>query len=253
VLGNYGSEVTAVLANSQGGLELLPNKAYGNGWLEIRQNGQLLKSLPEQGDPYREIYQVRNKWFRLLREEWINPAGHDECDFDAASTLLDGAKQFHELINSTYHGLSYAHYGCDNARPSWEKVVWNLDPKYKGKDWEKLRIFSDEKKGKFRLFESTTDAPGSEDNSKHRENSSGLNSTSKYSSFGVELGDNAGSGDQTVPMRSADQQLLSGKFSGIFRQSGYEHQKSYSNDAAIHSTMFSLLKIIATMKWSGDA
>lgn len=66
----------------------------------------------------------------------------------------------------------------------------------------------------------------------------------------VKLGVASGAGDQTVPMRSADHQLNSGKFAGIFRQTGYEHQDSYNNLPALRSTLFSLIKIIQTMTWS---
>ncbi|MBV5337487.1 MAG: hypothetical protein J0653_05945, partial [Deltaproteobacteria bacterium] len=57
-------------------------------------------------------------------------------------------------------------------------------------------------------------------------------------------------GDRTVPLHSSDHQLHSGKFKGIFRQTGYEHQDSYKNQAALHSTLYSLVRIAHTMKWS---
>ena len=57
-------------------------------------------------------------------------------------------------------------------------------------------------------------------------------------------------GDQTVPLHSAEQQLYSGKFKGIFRQTGYDHQGSYQNPNALHSTLYSLVRIAHTMTWS---
>lgn len=60
----------------------------------------------------------------------------------------------------------------------------------------------------------------------------------------------AEAGDETVPVHSADAQLTSGKFKGIFRQSGYKHQSSYSDPNVMASTMYSLFKIISTMNWS---
>eukprot|EP01034_Spumella_vulgaris_P034700 gene34699-42800_t len=138
VLGNYGKEVTAVLANSRGGLELLPSKEYGNGWLHIRHKGTVLRLLPEKGDPYDEIYKLRGKWYGLLREEWINPANAEGAGFDRTCDLLNGAKKFHEAIASTYHEQSYAHYGADAARSSWELVAWDIDKKYSGNTWEEM-------------------------------------------------------------------------------------------------------------------
>ena len=80
VIGNQGSEVTPVLANAVGGLQLLPSEAYGNDWLKIvGQDGEVLKSLPRKGDPYEEIYKRTDVWWGLLREPWINPAGADMC------------------------------------------------------------------------------------------------------------------------------------------------------------------------------
>lgn len=103
ILGYIGSHVTPVLGNAQGGLELLPSQAYGNHWLQVKQNGTMLKSLPEKGDPYEEIYKVRGKWFGLLREEWINPADLKNSGFKDTCVLLDRAKDFHNAIAATYH------------------------------------------------------------------------------------------------------------------------------------------------------
>jgi hypothetical protein len=94
VLGHIGSNVTSVLSNSQGGLELLPSQAYGNHWLQVKHNGATIKSLPEKGDPYEEIYKVRGKWFSLLKEEWINPGKMRASGFKQTCGLLDRAKRF---------------------------------------------------------------------------------------------------------------------------------------------------------------
>lgn len=252
VLGAFGSLVTAVLGNAQGGLELLPSKAYGNGWLEIRQNGMVLKKLPQHSDPYREIYQLKDSWFRLFREEWLNPAGLDTSSFQHSCELLEAVKDFHEQINDTYHNNSYAHYGADPTRSSWEKVTWELDPSYKGK-WEKLRIFSDQKDGGLRLFESDSDVVEPEDGSAASTNGGEPEIIPSAVSFSLKIGKSSGAGDQTVPLRSADQQLLSKKFTGVFRQVGYEHQKSYMNPAAVNSTLYSLIRIAEKMEWSADA
>ena len=39
VLGDNSADVTAVLANAQGALELLPTQFYGNHWLELKRDG----------------------------------------------------------------------------------------------------------------------------------------------------------------------------------------------------------------------
>ncbi|KQZ31820.1 triacylglycerol lipase [Duganella sp. Root1480D1] len=233
-LGNFGNEVTAVLGNAPGGLQLLPNCAYGNGWLEIRHNGVLLDSLPKGGDPYEEIYCLRNKWFGLLREEWLNPAASSNAGLANTTRLLREAKQFHLDIADTYHEQSYAHYGADATRPSWERVVWNLRSQGVSSTWPDYRISKDNRQGKLVLIgiNAHDGAPGG---------------------ISVELGPSQGPGDQTVPIRSSDRQLLSSGFKAIFRQTGYEHQNSYSDPNALQSTLYSIVKIATTMKWKSHA
>ncbi|MGW8394714.1 esterase/lipase family protein [Pseudoduganella sp. HUAS MS19] len=233
-LGNFGNEVTAVLGNAPGGLQLLPNCAYGNGWLEIRHQGILLEHFPKNGDPYGEIYCVGNKWFGLLREEWLNPAGSANAGLAYTIKKLQEAKQFHLDLADTFHEQSYAHYGADSKRPSWERIVWNLKGPNIARECTAYRIVDDNRQGKLILAE-TTNGGGS------------------VSGISAELGPSQGPGDQTVPIRSADRQLRSGRFRAIFRQTGYEHQASYSNSDAIHSTLFSIVRIAATMTWRTHA
>ncbi|MBV6323125.1 hypothetical protein KVP70_19510 [Duganella sp. HSC-15S17] len=243
ILGNYGSEVTAVLANSQGGLELLPSREYGNGWLEIYRNNELLQSLPKNNDPYGEIYSLRRGWYRLIREEWVNPARRRGVNFDRTCELVNLAGSFHDGIATTYHPVSYAHYSAEVTRPSWEKVSWTLDKKYRGVQWENLSILADKEQGIFELFESETDSVNTDGTTPRK-------ALTRDVSFTVRVGANLGPGDQTVPLRSAEHQFSSGKFSGVFRQAGYEHQDSYKSWPAIYSTIYSLLRIASTMKWS---
>lgn len=231
VLGDNAADVTAVLANAQGALELLPSQFYGSHWLELKRDGMVIKSWPEKC-PYQEIYKVRGKWFSLLREQWINPAGIKDGGILRASKLLDDAKKFHEKINDTYHSQSYAHYGADVNRKAWHKVVWEIDGKGKLEDPESLKTVSDNRKGSLQLIEVNL--------------RSGDRLRSPYS---VNMLDAAEPGDETVPLHSADAQLRSGKFKGIFRQVGYEHQASYSDSIVLASTIYALFKIISTMKW----
>jgi pimeloyl-ACP methyl ester carboxylesterase len=233
ILGHIGTNVTPVLANAQGGLELLPSEAYGNYWLQIKQNGKILKSLPENGNPYEEIYKVRGKWFGLLQETWINPARLPRKGFGPTCDLLDRAKDFHSMIASTYHDQSYAHYGADKNRAAWHKVIWEISKDAKLNNVELLKITADDAKGTMNMIDPTIPTSLNE----------------KQSEFNVKLLDAADPGDQTVPLHSADAQLLSGKFKGIFRQTGYEHQSSYSDSSAVAATLYSLFRIASTMKW----
>lgn len=234
VLGNFGDEVTAVLGNAQGGLELLPSQTYGNDWLKATHKGATLMSLPKNGDPYKEIYKVRGKWYSLLREAWINPAGLRESNFNNACTMLDRAKEFHELISETYHDQSYAHYGADAHRAAWHHVVWALDDEAHVLDVDGLRITSDDRQGTLRVIDprhpSRPGEPGPQ--------------------FDASMQPPLDPGDQTVPLHSAEHQLRSRKFKGIFRQSGYEHQNSYKDESALLCTLYCVVQIARTMTWS---
>ena len=229
ILGNYGAEVTAVLGNAPGGLQLLPSCGYGNGWLRIRHRGRVIEQFPKNGDPYSEIYTLRGAWYGLLREEWLNPADQASSSFELTCERLAHAKQFHQDIADTYHEQSYAHYGADTKRASWETVSWDIETKDLESDWRDQNIVQDTQKGELRL--GRADSPRG---------------------FSVVLGASEGPGDQTVPIRSADHQFFSGRFKAIFRQTGYEHQSSFSDIRAVNSTMFSIIKIAATMRWATD-
>jgi hypothetical protein len=246
VAGNCGDEVTAVLANAQGGLELLPTESYGNGWLRVSHNGRELDSWPKDGDPYTEIYKVQRKWYALFREEWINPSGR--LSRKGGGTLgrtfeyLDKAQSFHQKISNTYHPNSYAHYGADIGHPSFGEVVWDIKNCPDPTGWQNWPIIKDSKQGRLQLVSWDP----------HGVNNIG----------GLPLGDDAPNpvyaeilppsapGDQTVPAKSADHQLHSGVFKGVFCQTGYEHQSSYQDPRAIASTLYSIVRIAQNVTWN---
>jgi len=233
ILGAVGSHVTAVLGNSQGGLELLPSQAYGNNWLELVNEGGVIQSLPRNGDPYEEIYKADKKWYGLLRAEWLNPADMPGRNVKRSHNLLDRAKIFHNQIFDTYHEQSYAHYGTDVNRRAWYKVKWKLQGQCSVDDLDSLLITNDNDKGLLKLRRP--------DKSYSQDKNMVITSTMQPP---------ADPGDQTVPAHSADAQFRSGKFKGVFRQTGYEHQGSYSNEEVIAATIYSLYQIISKMNWS---
>jgi hypothetical protein len=231
ILGSTGPHVTAVLGNSQGGLELLPSQEYGNGWLQIMSGKEVLKAIPVSGDPYEEIYKASDKWYGLFRKIWINPANLPERSLEETHELLDRAKEFHQKISGFYHDQSYAHYGADINGLAWHKVCWKIDGEITPGEVDSLRIAGDDERGILTLQQS-------------------IDSSKKRRFFKSQLLPPVDPGDQTVPLFSADAQLKSGKFKGIFRQAGYEHQASYTNEDVIAATVYCLYRIISTMKWS---
>lgn len=230
-LGHTGERVTAVLGNSAGGLQLLPSCGYGNGWLQLRQNGLLFDTFPKHGDPYTEIYKASNRWYGLLKEEWLNPAKDARAGLQRTHALLDVAKRFHERISQTYHAQTYAHYGADSGRPSWESITWNVTGQFNTHELNCLQIAEDDGQGKLSLQCTANDAKAMK------------------AAAPTKLGPSTGAGDQTVPIRSSDHQLFHKGLCGVFRQIGYEHQASFCHQMVVDATLYSIVRIAQTMVW----
>lgn len=244
VCGNLGREVTAILGNAQGGLELLPSRAYGNAWLQVQHQDSVLLSLPKKGDPYEEIYKVKNKWYGLVYDEkWLNPAGLDDRNLARTHSLLDAANTFHNAIENTFHEQSYAHYGNDANRRAWHRVLWDMSHPIAPALLDNLQLLRDSLQGELILSDPSNPPKGVVKLPNQLTPRSGppLKAIMRPA---------ADAGDQTVPVHSANSQYASGKFKGIFSQTGYEHQSSYSDKNALRSTLYSIVQIARTMTWS---
>lgn len=245
VAGNTGDEVTAVLANSQGGLQLLPTESYGNGWLRVTHNGRDLEAWPKQGDPYKEIYKVKGKWYSLFRENWINPSHRREDEdggsFERTCDYLDMVQAFHRTIVKTFHPETYSHYGADANRSSFADVVWEIDQNcIDPTGWQDWPIISDSRQGDLVLVRwdplrfNKALRPYEED---------------PPNPIHATIRPPTGAGDQTVPAKSADYPMRIGTLRGVFRQTGYEHQSSYQDPRALASTLFSIVRIAQKAHW----
>lgn len=169
-------------------------------------------------------------------EEWITPSKSNPDKgggtFERTCRYLDRVQHFHRTIADTYHPNSYAHYGADLGRQSFGEIVWEIDkdcPDSAG--WYDWRILSDNRQGKVELV------PWSS------------SSKEKMPPVHAIILPPTAPGDQTVPARSADHQLNSGLFEGVFRQSGYEHQSSYKDPRVIASTLYSIVRIAQKAVW----
>lgn len=128
VIGNNGAEMTAVLAQAPGPLQLLPGKGYGMGWFHVE---GLKQPLP-QTDPYTEIYTQRSAWWGLCEERFINPENKNgdkaqlEQDWQSYVDIIDGiVKKFIEDLDGHYHEHTYAFYGNDGKKyPSYAELHW---------------------------------------------------------------------------------------------------------------------------------
>jgi hypothetical protein len=246
VAGNFGDEVTAVLASSPGGLQLLPSRAYGNGWLKVRLNGHDLATLPAKGDPYEEIYKLRGKWYGLFpTEAWVNPSQRTEAEggntIEKTMQNVDVAKQFHDALESTYHEHTYAHYGADPGNRAFGDVVWEISGNCRNsKGWQDWPILRNSRQGQLTLAEFTQQWQGPLHPAFGDAPRTGAYNTKPITAT---IQPPEEPGDQTVPMRSADHQMRSGKCKAVFRQTGYDHQGSYKNENVLAATLFSILRI----------
>jgi PGAP1-like protein len=149
VLGNSGPNVTPVLANVPGGLELLPNNHFkpnekSAAWLLPNRGGDKEISLPKNQDPYSEIYQQKaivrptagqnpsgNEYWRLVDPDLLDPSSKTagpgkplgpNDTLDAAAPpggdpwpqylqMLAMAKGFHDALGVKAHPLTYAFSG----------------------------------------------------------------------------------------------------------------------------------------------
>lgn len=137
VLGEDAAEMTAVLSSAPGPMQLLPTPEYGNGWLKVRDGGKSV-SLPQQGDPYGEIYTVRGKWWSMCEDRLINPLNKEmdakkrqaqvDADWKAfVGTIRKDVEVFHDKIKGKYHASTYAFFGHSDKHKAYGTVNWDRD------------------------------------------------------------------------------------------------------------------------------
>lgn len=235
LLGDDGAKVTAVLANAQGALELLPAAAYGTQWLQVQdQSGKFLAKLP-QGDAVSEIYTAGpGQWWRLINPDWIDPAEQakkpkeeggktkDQIGPEATMRRVMKAMDFANSVGNTFHERTYAHYGNDPKNLAWNEVSWRVvdgDAAAAGDPagW--------------------TLVPGDAG-----DNGKGL--LKVRGTHGVELTlklqPPTAAADGTVPVERSASKV---KAKVNFVQRGYEHQKSYQNTDASAATLYGIVRI----------
>ena len=165
---------------------------------------------------------------------------------------------FHRQIAGTYHHSSYAHYGADPRQQSFAEVIWEIDKNcVDPSGWQDWPIISDTRQGKLELvrwdanYHGTTFAESPSIPGPHLSKAFAMpiSNLGGNKSIHATILPPGAPGDQTVPMASADHQLQSGMFKGIFRQTGYEHQSSYKDPLAIASTLYSIVRIAQQASW----
>ena len=148
VLGSHGDDVTCLFGHMPGAQQLFPNKRYRtndtdvdlNGeavtpgdekWLKIKNpDGSIALELPQEGDPYNEIYRQEGMIYCGVNPDWLYPERNDIRDGFALyiqQNLI--AEEFHDDIIAAgdLHPLTFLSHGDSEDFPSWDRIVWRAD------------------------------------------------------------------------------------------------------------------------------
>lgn len=234
VIGSSGAEMTPVLAQSPGPLQLLPGYGYGMGWFHIE---GLKQPLP-QTNPYTEIYTRRSVWWGLCEERLINPENKDmdkiqlEKDWQSYVDNIDNkVRKFIEGLNGRYHEHTYAFYGNDGKKyPSYAELHWkdvsgkHTPEAYRSLASEQGEIFYPADKFNQTIRYATLETPDQ-----------------GYVSRKYELLPPVEDGDGTVPVRAAV--INSPKLKAQLGV-GVDHEGAYKPDNTMDARWFTLRSII---------
>ena len=240
IIGWDAADVTCVLANSPGPLELLPTKHYPPGWLRFEyRNGketkEVMPALPVS-DPYQEIYSktVKDVWWGMIDENLIDPAAlagnRHITALDSYNQAITQAQTFHGTLQLHCHPITYAHFGSDPKHVSFGRVTWAtgdaLTP-------ASTSMVSSAQAASHTKLGASTLALGDE---KIKFELVNHESATKD--------DNFNAGDGTVPLPSGQlitQCLPSPK---AFRMTGFDHQMSYGNLRVQENVLYCIGKIV---------
>jgi hypothetical protein len=258
VIGNTGPEVTAVFAQAPGALQLLPSAQYRAGWLTIESpSGRSIGTEPRNGDPYRDIYLCEDRWWGLIRKEWLSPPGGTGLKWEGYTRNLSHASKFHKDISNSYHPNTFVFYGKDRQVASFEGVHWQI------------RGGAMPPSGKSRVSpEQVRDLGFSavrDDGSNPLRVGGGLKvmpmggglepMVVQSSDWDLVCAKQDGGGDGTVPVSSGAFPLYSAKaaIQHQFGLDGIQHEPAYKNPTARLVTLYALQKIAAKAKTKANA
>lgn len=258
VIGPTGQEITAVFAQAPGALQLLPSQGYAPGWLRlVDDKGQ--SAMPRQpvDDPYESIYLRRDRWWGLLREEWLAPKDGDAITWENFAENISEAKVFHQTIAGSYHPQTYVYYGNDDKHPSFESITWQMKrgTYLKGPQGSRPDTFTvsnlemhqvrDDGRSPVYVGGQAQSIPPL------RGDPDGPTKIVQTSYWELHCQMQDGAGDGTVPLSSGSAPIRHAR-SGEIRQQisapGFDHEASYAHPLTQHFTLYSLIKIAAKAK-----
>ncbi|WP_136068472.1 esterase/lipase family protein [Modicisalibacter radicis] len=230
VLGASSREMTAVLAQAPGPLQLVPTPEYGSGWLRIEKQGESALTLPTANDPYTDIYLEREHWWGMMDEALAMPELglgapdrqrelHEAWESYAKLVSHDVAK-FHADTQGKFHTNTYLFYSDSDAHPSYGTVTWRGGEVSYGSDTlMSARMMN--QYGERRMI--------AEHDSRGRP---------RFCQYTISDADEPGDG--TVPVRSGSRGVSQARESLAIAT---EHEPAYNQEAARWFTLASLLEI----------
>lgn len=274
VIGATGREVTAVFAQAPGALQLLPSQDYPKGWLrfdaEKARIGPRPGKLPDELEeilvvgalpgknpcPYDSIYLRKDRWWGLVREEWLKPYGGIEFSWRDFKININKAKEFHSAISRKYHPNSYVYYGDDSGKQaSFASITWKINPGNQPEGKGVAPTASDV----LSYTSSQTRTDGS--NAIYVGGKTEINSTfygpgmvtttiDDTSYWHFECLKQDGKGDGTVPTSSGAEPLkaAASAIKQQFALTGFGHEGSYQNRTAQITALYSITKIAVDAK-----
>ncbi|WP_226477261.1 alpha/beta hydrolase [Pseudomonas sp. MWU16-30323] len=258
VIGPTGQEVTAVFAQAPGALQLLPTQDYTPGWLKLIDD-KGVSAMPRQPvkDPYEEIYLRRDRWWGLLREEWLAPKDGDAITWKDFAENIGSAKEFHQDIAGSYHPQTYVYYGSEDKHPSFESITWQMTrganvngPHGSRPDSftvSNLQMHQVRDDGRSPVYVGGHEQPIPP----LRGDPNAPVKTVQTSYWELHCKMQDGSGDGTVPVSSGSAPIKQARNGGVRHQikaPGFDHEASYANPLTQQFTLYSLIKIAANAK-----
>jgi pimeloyl-ACP methyl ester carboxylesterase len=238
IIGWDAADVTCVMANSPGPLELLPTKHYPPGWLrfESRHGGEIKELMPglPVSDPYEEIYSrtVKDVWWGMIDDTLLDPANlaGKKTPTQLYSEAITKARTFHERLKLECHPVTYAHFGSDPKHVSFGRVTWATDDALpplgaamlstaRAACYTKLGVSTLQLGEKRPTFELVNREPAS-------------------------AGDKSNIGDGTVPLPSGQLIAQCSPPPKTFSMTGFDHQTSYADVRVQENVLYCIARIV---------
>ncbi|MBN9408783.1 MAG: hypothetical protein J0H69_06485 [Burkholderiales bacterium] len=245
VIGSTGRDITAVFAQAPGALQLLPTERYPLRWFHVRDvHGSELPvaDMARTDRPYDTLYAERDRWWGLVKEEWLSPEHGIPIDWTGYKKTLGKAAEFHKTLDTHYHPNTYAFYGTGVA--SFEHVCWRMtagDARQRGvqeapPDASSVLAMN---RNAVRMDGTNPEfVPGPDVHLRGR-----ANQPVPTQHYNLTLDEAADSGDGTVPVASGRAPL--NHVRQLFALKGIEHEPAYLHPMAHQVTAYAITRIAA--------